>query len=618
MGTIDGMKSSLTQSALDALCKKFHIPRTVHPELPGRNQRIHNSPTSKIDVYTRFFYFSNYRIPLSQFLVDVLMYFQINMSQLSVIAAAKNNKIVKKDPHPTPTEFNAKVCYFLATHPARFQKFPESFLCLVGISRYYELDDNVYPVFLADDDEDGCSLFASYPIKGRIGEKQIEEGQVPLLESTRGRVLLLAGENPIDAEIVRIEDKVSTAILDKPKGRRNKRKTASGSAIPHKRTREDCGTSDDAGASTAGKSIVVLQDLLESSTLAAETQHPDERSVISSDSSYYSSANATDDEVTSIIKSSVPLPPVLTAAVATTAIVGATFALVHESRNGPVQRSIFRDSASPSTAGTDIVGPSQPAGAKVSTDTFYISQEMDFETLQQTYVPKWNVINDSALDDPDEAEAVEAIRLRSQVATIEGTKAARVNELNSLKGKTTALEGQVVALESATVIKDAELASSNAQISKLTQDLSNFQLSCDELSIKATSLESEKDKLTNQVSLLETTCFGLPGRRWILSHGLRLVVMKCFQSLKYLADLGGAISCAIDKVMQDGLAAGIDHKKAERGLADVAAYNPSTEANYVSAVNALRVVDFPLLAQLASQKMQPSRTLWVFFIWKVL
>ncbi|GJS41225.1 hypothetical protein Tco_0566268 [Tanacetum coccineum] len=44
MGTIDSMKSVLTQSALDALCERFHIPDVVHLELPGRNDRIRNSP----------------------------------------------------------------------------------------------------------------------------------------------------------------------------------------------------------------------------------------------------------------------------------------------------------------------------------------------------------------------------------------------------------------------------------------------------------------------------------------------------------------------------------------------------------------------------------------------
>nr|GFB41431.1 transposase (putative), gypsy type [Tanacetum cinerariifolium] len=59
------VKSILTQSALDALWEKFYIPDVVHPELPGHNDRIHNIPTY------------------------ILGYFQINLSQLSVIAAAK-------------------------------------------------------------------------------------------------------------------------------------------------------------------------------------------------------------------------------------------------------------------------------------------------------------------------------------------------------------------------------------------------------------------------------------------------------------------------------------------------------------------------------------------------
>ncbi|GKC84678.1 hypothetical protein Tco_1140395, partial [Tanacetum coccineum] len=56
--------------------------------------------------------------------------------------------------------------------------------------------------------------------------------------------------------------------------------------------------------------------------------------------------------------------------------------------------------------------------------------------------------------------------------------------------------------------------------------------------------------------------------------------------------------------MQDELAVGIDHGNAGRGLVDVAAYVPSAKANYVSAVNALCVMDFPLLAQLCPKKMQ--------------
>ncbi|GKE16558.1 hypothetical protein Tco_1424135 [Tanacetum coccineum] len=54
--------------------------------------------------------------------------------------------------------------------------------------------------------------------------------------------------------------------------------------------------------------------------------------------------------------------------------------------------------------------------------------------------------------------------------------------------------------------------------------------------------------------------------------------------------------------MQNGLEASIDHERAGRSLADIVAYDPSAEANYVSVVHALRDLDFPLLSQLESRK----------------
>nr|GEV24544.1 nonaspanin [Tanacetum cinerariifolium] len=94
----------------------------------------------------------------------------------------------------------------------------------------------------------------------------------------------------------------------------------------------------------------------------------------------------------------------------------------------------------------------------------------------------------------------------------------------------------------------------------------------------------------------------ISGQRWLLTRGLRLVVVKCLDSHEYLFALEAAISRAIEKGMQDGLSAGIDHGKAGRSLEDVVAYNPSMEEDYPSTFQSLREVDFPLLAELKSHK----------------
>ncbi|GJW91132.1 hypothetical protein Tco_0168685, partial [Tanacetum coccineum] len=292
--------------------------------------------------------------------------------------------------------------------------------------------------------------------------REVAEGEVLLLQLTRGLVVPLAGVNDQenanvqgvgdadvnegDGDVVKVnqteqgehvvdvggidvvaDDEVQAIVTDKPKRIRKKRKAAGGSGLPPKKLREDHGTSG-INASTGGKSVAVLQSLLESSTLPVEvgvtaaatvpfapssvthdsisgtglrTQHLAERFVISSDSSHDLNADATDDEVTSVIRSSMPPPPVLTATVATTIIASATSAPVHESGARQVQPSIFRDSASLSVAEADVVGPSQPAGIELSEGIFYVSQHINSEALRQIYIPKWNVVNDSALDDPE-------------------------------------------------------------------------------------------------------------------------------------------------------------------------------------------------------------------------
>nr|GEZ07194.1 transposase (putative), gypsy type [Tanacetum cinerariifolium]GEZ40569.1 transposase (putative), gypsy type [Tanacetum cinerariifolium] len=291
-----------------------------------------------------------------------------------------NNKILKKEPHPTPTEFKAEVCEFLGTHPAPFRKFLESFLCLVGISRYYELDDNVYPLFLADDDKE-MDLFAyirhANPTKVRIGEKQIKEGHVSLLEFTGGRVVPHVvneqGNQNNDVEDVGNQnDDVKDAGNNRMRFRlllliiqmERERKVY---ALPPKRLREDYGTSGDAGASTAEKSLAVLQDLLRSDHtdsiigLNLQTHHPTERS-------------------------SVPPPLVMTAVVATTTIIGVTSTLIHE-------------------LGTGL-----------------------------TYIPKWNVINDSALDDPKEKDTkIENFKARLSLKDAKAAKAIRLCSQPSLE-----------------------------------------------------------------------------------------------------------------------------------------------------------------------------------------
>ncbi|GKE52362.1 hypothetical protein Tco_1487518 [Tanacetum coccineum] len=81
--------SMLTRRELDHHCVVFNISAELRPEFLDRNAIIKDSPEGKIGMYTHFIEFANLRIPLSKFLLCILEYYHINLSQLSVIGVAK-------------------------------------------------------------------------------------------------------------------------------------------------------------------------------------------------------------------------------------------------------------------------------------------------------------------------------------------------------------------------------------------------------------------------------------------------------------------------------------------------------------------------------------------------
>nr|GEY00558.1 hypothetical protein [Tanacetum cinerariifolium] len=94
----------------------------------------------------------------------------------------------------------------------------------------------------------------------------------------------------------------------------------------------------------------------------------------------------------------------------------------------------------------------------------------------------------------------------------------------------------------------------------------------------------------------------ISSRRWLLTHSMKLFLVKCLNSLDYLMALGATICCAIKKGMQSVPATDIDHGKEGMSLTYVTAYNPYIEADFNSAPQELYGVDFPLLVELKSHK----------------
>ncbi|GJZ32110.1 hypothetical protein Tco_0577546 [Tanacetum coccineum] len=377
---ITDIKYVLTQKNFDALCRKFHIPEEVHPQLPTPDQTIHDKPEGKIEgspvCYTK---------PIESLKNWNNRFFWVDSFTCLALFRWPTNKSVPKDPLPKPTDFNAEHYATLVAHPAPFRKFPKVFLSLVGISRYYPFDEETYPSFRDENDEVmDLSAFVNVadPTLVKVVERKRVEGEAKLLETIVGRTVPLLPVAPVRSE-ASLEDSVNRLFDEGGSGNQVDSAIGIDQNILVKPEVEHVA----AETEIVKKSPSVIRKLLASSILNAEvgvtaiptlpfvtssvsampekdgddftdavtvpnlrTIGPSVRFVISPDSSHHSSTKATEAEVESIHRSADP--PIMTEAVVTTEAAGVSSHLFpktvvdNSSRFGP---DLFLDSDSADT-----------------------------------------------------------------------------------------------------------------------------------------------------------------------------------------------------------------------------------------------------------------------------
>ncbi|GJR87330.1 hypothetical protein Tco_0211341 [Tanacetum coccineum] len=499
------------------------------------------------------------------------------------------SKTLKKGPFPKPSQYNVEVCDFLRTYTSPFRKFSKPFLCWVGISRYYELNENSYPSFL-DDNNEAMDLFSFIhhvdPTKVRVGEMEKAGDQVSLLEATRGRVVPLAPLVPVTA--ASSEGNMTESIdrlFDEANDAEKEHFTGGGEYVALTEA-----IVEPSMKITGGKSRAAMQSLLDNNKLAAEigvtaaatvplvtsfmTPTPEREG----DSSHYSGTHVVDVEVSYLVRSAVPDPSMMTTAVTTTAAVETSLVSVSKVKVKPINPILFGDSIS--TSGHDVAGPSSPVHPKLFADSFDVIHDLNPKTLhrydqlytefnvgaacqtwlgvkvrirakhtlrkkkilvkefsQQTNLLKEKDVEIASLKSQlllKEAEAAEAIHLRGHVTTVEATKALHAAELNLLKERNSTLEAKMRASEENVVSSlettCVELRNQVAGYELFKEKIEAVQ---DEQARVITEKIAEVDAHLMRMALQLDDEFypsyltTIAKRKWILSHGLKLVVTKC-------------------------------------------------------------------------------------------
>ncbi|GJX27593.1 hypothetical protein Tco_0233889 [Tanacetum coccineum] len=222
---------------------------------------------------------------------------------------------IVKDRAPAPSEYNVEHINTLIAQASPFLRFPEEFLCWVGISRNYLLNKDTYPRFEYEDGE-GMDLNAfirtADPRKVRIVERPRAENERPIVTVAKHRTVTLLPTSVVrssgelsasverefvgDASVgdggdqgfdsVAGQDNVEPTVpvtepveaeIPRPKRSKKKRVIYDSEGLPvashpPKRLRADYGTTG--GSVTGGKSPSVLNRLLQDSRLTVEQGVP--------------------------------------------------------------------------------------------------------------------------------------------------------------------------------------------------------------------------------------------------------------------------------------------------------------------------------------------------------
>ncbi|GJU66867.1 hypothetical protein Tco_1253126 [Tanacetum coccineum] len=644
--------SIMTQEMVDSFCNNFYIPTEVHLTAPGRDKTITHFLVGKVGVYSRLFDVCGYSIPFTKFLMAVLKYFYVHISQLSPLGAARvshfevlthvldlspsvtvfrtfytrtysdglfsfskrstwaptcfpkppdsiknwvghffwvdscvfpisvplyTGGVLEKDSAPHLTARQEQTVKLLENHKAPFRRYSECFLCLVGLSPYYPFDENSNLAFERPDGTDmGLLDFIKTVNPRKVRAMEVQKGDDQIPAPAEG------GQEDVDEEDPYLE------LADPGEGMAMVRQSE-----------------EEVVTDTGGKTLAGLEQIMPADSRLLAREQPATPSVAppqESESFVDLSAQAS-LQIHTTVGSSSTLSTLIDTAAATITSTRAKLA---------------------ANVNPDLAGPSHLEESEGSDDSFYELATLDPSEVKRWYVPRWNITNDSLLDDGFSCRtlvdrvapsaffsslrsmdcdqfytefnvgATRQICLGSEVRSraehelelkekLNAKYDARGKLLEEKDSKIPRLKSQLTEKEAEAAEKDHGFSLLDSRATHLESALNDAQVACIEAGTKITSLASEHDRLVSEVSSLR-------------------VGFKDFKE-KMEGILGHALGRAVDFGMQEGLEAGHEHGVSRRSLSTVDAYNPeAARASYVDAVNALEDASFPLVNLLKSKK----------------
>ncbi|GJU64278.1 hypothetical protein Tco_1246113 [Tanacetum coccineum] len=217
---LEDVVSTISVEYLQGFTSEFYIPESLHPELPGPEETIVDFPEGKVGVYTEFFEFANYRIPISQFLFYILgwMSFSKRPGKKYPAVLYKAPRLLEELEQPLLLGRREDISYRYGMTRIRSKREDATRGVLlrggcgdVKHSPYSNLKTTRGPIMLEMDLFNLIS--APNPTKVKTGTRPRASHEVPLLIATASRII-----NMEDMPAVLVSSETPPAIEKSPLG----------------------------------------------------------------------------------------------------------------------------------------------------------------------------------------------------------------------------------------------------------------------------------------------------------------------------------------------------------------------------------------------------------------
>ncbi|GJU62991.1 hypothetical protein Tco_1244826 [Tanacetum coccineum] len=647
--------STISGEYLLKFTSEYGIPEDLHPEFPGPEETIIDFLEAKVGVYTKFFEFTNYHIPLSQFPFKVLGYYQIHLSQLSVIGTAKvshfevtchvlniihtlnlfrmfyipscNSGWMSFNKRPGK---NIPQCY---TKPLDSMKnWNNSFFCM---------EERIFPTVMAWRTSAPKEEMPSTDTYSTLDVVTLDTRRTPIQKQPE-LLLCLVGLSRryfLGDDVASNPTKVKTGTRPR--------------------------TAHEVSLLTATATRVIDMEEVTEASKSSGIPSPIEKSPLDFANEdpllVISKGVRTGGQARDEVPHEIPLagnPPTTEVALDMELEAAAMGSLVRKRRCG---------------RGSDRANANSPPKV-LRKDHTSIRSEQKQEIAQSSEIPTGNVATaevqklqsagssesgkstsiSSIVGSPEEVRLLKKSRAQivrpDQRIQVREDEIKRLDqeieslqiveeEVHGLRNRTKNLESLMeVEVDMKRVAEDKnaelteELESPRAQFSdlqvnnnKLWQQVSNLKAQViGEEKIKAAFEDFKKyedDKVEQRCVEMDARLDALSidfdeelyphmlkaiaSCLWVIGHGILLAVMKCAESTELRKVFINVVSVGIAKGMSEGLKHGVEHGKAKLDLVAIEAYDPEADAKYIAALHALKDLRYPLVDQLEKLKNAP-------------